>query len=82
MNFTIPRPHNPYLSSDFFKTNKVLRAIIKISMYGVVMLTWRGRSWGVTRSLPEVSLFGAADGVCGAWERLLGGLGFPLSENS
>ncbi|KAG8489948.1 hypothetical protein CXB51_015603 [Gossypium anomalum] len=37
-------------------------------VYGVVLLTWRGRLWGVTRSLLEALLFGVADGVCGAWE--------------
>ncbi|KAB2096069.1 hypothetical protein ES319_A01G083800v1 [Gossypium barbadense] len=79
--FATLNPHNPYLSFDFFKANKDSRAFITISVYGMVLLTWRGRSWGVTRSLPEASLFGAADSVCGAWEWWLGGLGFPISEN-
>lgn len=34
----------------------LLCALSVTGMYGVVMLTWRGRSWGVTRRLPEASL--------------------------
>ncbi|KAB2059549.1 hypothetical protein ES319_A11G312400v1 [Gossypium barbadense] len=49
------RDQNPALASKshlYFDCSEE-DGLRSLSVYGVVMLTWRGRSWGVTRSLPE-----------------------------